>query len=344
MQYRPLGNTDIQVSRICLGSMTWGEQNTEQQAHAQLDFVVSQGVNFVDTAELYPVAARTETQGLTETYIGRWLKKRQNRRNIVLATKAAGPGEIAAHIRGGPQYTHSHIEQAITGSLTRLQTDYIDLYYLHWPARNANFFRKRGYDPLADEVITPLQDSLQVLAAAVKAGKVRYIGISNETPWGLMTFLELAAQHGLPRIVSLQNPYNLLNRTLEIGLAEVLSREQVSLVGYSPLGFGTLSGKYLNSQPSNSRLALFDRFTRYSNPLGQAATARYVELAQTHNLSPAQMALGFVLSRPFLTSALIGATTLEQLAMNISSLDVVLSDEVLAGITEIYQAFPDPCP
>lgn len=346
MKYRRLGNTEVWVSPLCLGTMTWGEQNTEAQARQQLDYAVDQGINFIDTAELYPVAARVDTQGLTEQFIGRWLKQRGNREQMVLTSKVSSAGEIAKHIRGGPRLTRPHIEQAIEASLQRLQTDYIDLYQLHWPDRQSNFFGKLGYVHQADEVSTPLLETLQVLGDLVTAGKIRYIGVANETPWGVMTLLNLAQQYNLPRIVSVQNPYNLLNRVYEIGLAEIGHRENISLLAYSPLAFGTLTGKYLgNTAPPDARLTLFERFNvRYSNEFGRQAIAKYVALAQEYQLSPAQMALAYVTSRPFLTSAITGATQLEQLQSNINSLNITLSDEILHAIEHIHQYHPNPCP
>lgn len=346
MEYRRLGRTEVEVSVICLGTMTWGEQNTEAEAHAQLDAALAAGVNFIDTAELYPVPPRAETYTLTEEYIGRWLKARGRRDDIVLATKAASRSDWLEHIRGGQAcLDRANIEQALHGSLQRLQTDYIDLYQLHWPDRNTNFFGALGFEPQPGEVSVPIEETLQVLADQVKAGKVRYIGLSNETPWGVMEFLRLAEQLDLPRVVSVQNPYSLLNRSFEVGLAEVAYREDCGLLAYSPLGFGMLSGKYLGGQrPAGARLTLFERFSRYSNPQAEAATQAYVELARGHGLDPAQMALAFVHSRPFLTSTIIGATSMEQLHSNLVSMDVTLSDEVLQGIEAIHQQYPNPAP
>ncbi len=336
MKYRQLGNTDILVSQLCLGTMTWGEQNTESQARQQLDYAIAQGINFIDTAELYPVAARVDTQGLTEQFIGRWLKQHGQRDRIVLAGKVASSGEIAKHIRGGPRLTRTHIHSAIEDSLQRLQTDYLDLYQLHWPDRQSNFFGKLGYVHQPDEMQTPLLDTLQALGELVAAGKIRHIGVANETPWGVMTLLHLAQQYDLPRIVSVQNPYNLLNRVYEIGLAEIGHREQISLLAYSPLAFGTLTGKYLGNSPPHARLTLFERFNvRYSNELA---------MARQHGLAPAQMALAYVTSRPFLTSAITGVTQLEQLQSNIASLELTLDEAVLQEIEQLHQQHPNPCP
>jgi aryl-alcohol dehydrogenase-like predicted oxidoreductase len=345
MHYNLLGNTPLQVSRICLGTMTWGEQNTEEQAHQQLDYAISQGVNFIDTAEAYPVPPRFKTRGLTEIYIGKWLKQRQCRDKIILATKVAGPGEIAQHIRKGPRLSRSHILEAIDSSLLRLQTDYIDLYQLHWPERNTNFFGKLGYVYDENDAGISLLESLSALGELVTAGKVRYIGVSNETPWGVMTYLKLAEQHHLPKIVTVQNPYNLLNRVYEVGLAEISQREQIGLLAYSPLGFGALTGKYLNhARPAGARLTLFERFSRYTNEYGVRATENYVQLARQQGLSPAQMALAYVNSRPFLTSTIIGATTLEQLQENIGSIELTLTPEVITAIEAIHEYHPNPCP
>lgn len=346
MEFRKLGGTDIEVSVLCLGTMTWGEQNTEAEAHAQLDTARAAGVNFIDAAELYPVPSRSETFTLTEHYIGRWLKQRGGRNDIVLASKVTGRADWLPHIRNGqPCLDRVNIEQALHGSLERLQTDYIDLYQLHWPDRNTNYFGALGFEFVTEEHIAPIEETLRVLADAVKAGKIRYIGLSNETPWGVMEFLRLAKHCGLPRVASVQNPYNLLNRTFEIGLSEIAHREDCGLLAYSPLGFGMLSGKYLGGQkPAKARLTLFEHFSRYSNPQAEAATEAYVTLARAHDLDPAQMALAYVSSRPFLTSNIIGATDLAQLNSNLASLELRLSDTVLAGIEDIHQRYPNPAP
>ena len=346
MQYRRLGRSDIDVSALCLGTMTFGQQNTESEAHAQLDLALAVGINFIDTAEMYPVPPLAETQGLTETYIGTWFKSRGCRDRVVLATKVAGPGDWLPHIRGGKsRLDRPNIEAAIDASLKRLQTDWIDLYQLHWPDRRTNFFGKLGYEPVDDSDSVPLLETLEVLADLVKAGKVRQIGVSNETPWGLMRYLALAEKHDLPRMVSIQNPYNLLNRSFEVGLAEIAIREQCGLLAYSPLAFGMLSGKYLNGRrPADGRITLFERFSRYSNSEAERATAEYVALAELHGLDPAQMALAWVTSRPFVTSNIIGATTLTQLETNIGSLDIRLDDAVIAGIESIHTKQPNPAP
>ncbi len=347
MQYRPLGNTDIQVSLICLGSMTWGEQNTEAQGHAQLDLAIDHGVNFIDTAEIYPVPVSARTYGETERIIGSWLHLRGRRDDVILATKAASRADWLPHIRGGnPRLNRKHLEQALHDSLKRLQTDYVDLYQLHWPERKTNFFGDLGYehDPQDDSI--PLEETFAVLEGFVKAGKVRHVGLSNETPWGMMASLRVAEASGLPRVVSVQNPYSLLNRTFEVGASEVALREQVGLLAYSPLGFGVLSGKYLGRPPRGARLSLpiFSEFTRYTNPAGRTATQKYVAVAKKNGLDPAQMALAWVNRQPFTTSTIIGATTPDQLQSNIDSADIMLSDTVLNQIAQIHSEAANPCP
>lgn len=348
MKYRNLGNTDIKVSRICLGTMTFGEQNSEVEAHQQMDYAISQGINFFDTAELYAIPPRKETYGLTETYIGNWLHKTGKRQDIILASKVAGPADgWLPHIRDEKtrRLDRKNIEQALHDSLKRLQTDYIDLYQLHWPDRKTNFFGQLGYTHIQEDVVIPVEETLQVLDDAVKAGKVRYIGLSNETPWGVMQFLHMADKLNLPRVVSVQNPYSLLNRSFEVGLAEVAIREYVGLLAYSPLGFGVLSGKYLHgAKPEGARLSLFPGYDRYSNPQAIAATQAYVDLAKQEGLSPAQMALAYVNSRPFLTANIIGATTMDQLQENIASIDLNLSHDVLEAIEHIHVQHPNPSP
>lgn len=346
MEYRQLGQTGIKVSAICLGTMTWGEQNTEAEAHAQLDYALAQGINFIDAAEMYPVPPKPETQGRTEAYIGSWLAARGRRDDVILATKIAGPGNGVAHIRDArTRFVEPTIREALEGSLKRLRTDYVDLYQLHWPDRRTNFFGQLGYTPAEEKYPPHIEETLTALAKLVEEGKIRHIGLSNETPWGLMRFLAAAEQLGLPRVVSIQNPYNLLNRTFEVGLAEISHREQVGLLAYSPLAFGMLSGKYLGgARPASSRITLYSRFTRYLKEEGQRAIAEYVALAREHGLSPAQMALAYVTSRPFVTSNIIGATSMTQLEENIASLSLTLSEEVLAGIEAIHTRQPNPCP
>ena len=344
MQYNKLPHSSLEISQICLGTMTYGEQNSEREAFAQLDYALERGVNFIDTAEMYPVPPSSESQGLTETYIGNWLKKSGKREKVILATKVAGPRNIP-YIRDNMSLDRRNIHQAIDDSLKRLQTDHIDLYQLHWPQRRTNCFGQLNYPyPDQQEDVT-LIETLDSLASLVQAGKIRYIGVSNETPWGVMTLLRLAEKHELPRIVSIQNPYNLLNRSFEVGLSEISHYEGVKLLAYSPLAFGCLSGKYLNNtRPKGARCSLFERFVRYFTPQGIQATEAYVSLARDHGLTPAQMALAFVNQRPFVASTIIGATNLEQLKSNIDSLDVVLSDELLNELQNIGITYSNPCP
>ncbi len=350
MEFRRLGRTDLQVSLICLGTMTWGEQNSEADAHAQLDYALDRGINFIDTAEMYPVPPKAETASRTETYIGSWLKARKNRDKVVLATKVAGRGYPSrgsfAWLRDNTveatDLSRKQIFMAVDKSLQRLQTDYIDLYQTHWPDRPTNNFGKAEYQ-FADEVSIPLEETLDAMAELVRAGKIRHYGVSNESPWGVMRQLHLAETRKLPRIASIQNPYNLLNRWYEAGLAEIAQHEQVGLLAYSPLAMGVLAGKYLGgAKPAGARLTLFTRFTRYSNPQVERATERYVALAQQHGLDPAQMALAYINTRPFLTANIIGATSLEQLKADIDSIDVKLTQEVLDGIEAIHRDQPNP--
>ena len=348
MQYRKLGHTDVEVSVICLGSMTWGEQNTLAQACQQLDYAVHQGVNFIDTAELYPSPMRAETQGRTEQHLGHWLRARPDRDQLIIASKICPAATHIDYLRGGNHcLDRNNVQAAVDASLKRLQTDYIDLYQVHWPERDTNCFGRQDYYHAPAKDGTPIAETLGALTEQVRAGKIRYLGISNETPWGLSKYLRLAQEASLlPRIVSIQNPYNLLNRTFEIGLAEFAQREQVGLLAYSPLGFGVLSGKYLDGQrPPGARLTLFGaRYKRYVSELAQQCTRRYVAVAREHGLEPAQLALAFVNQRPFVTSSIIGATTMEQLAANIASVDINLDKDVLRRIEDIHRAQPNPCP
>ena len=349
MRYQPLGATGLQVSQIGLGTMTWGQQNTESEAHAQLDRAIAAGINLIDTAEMYPIPPRAETQGLTEQYIGSWLQQRGGRDQVLIATKVLGPARAIDYVRGGNlRLDRKNIEAAIDASLKRLRCDYVDLYQLHWPDRSTNFFGRLGYVHEPDETAIPIEETLTVLGDLVRSGKIRHIGVSNETPWGVMRFLRAAEELSLPRIASIQNPYSLLNRSFEVGLAEVSHREQVPLLAYSPMAFGVLSGKYVGgAKPAGARLSLFGethRYTRYSNPQADGATEAYVRLAREHGLDPAQMALAYVNSRPFCASTLIGATTVEQLDADIASIDLELSAEVLEGIEAIHAATPNPGP
>ena len=345
MEYRQLGRSDLSVSALCLGSMTWGEQNSEAEGFAQIDRAKACGINFLDTAEMYPVPPRRDTYGATERIIGNYFKARGNRADWVLASKVAGPGNGIDYIRGGQlKHNRRHIVAALDDSLKRLQTDWIDLYQLHWPERSTNFFGQLGYRH-QEQDFTPLQETLEVLGEQVKTGKIRHIGLSNETAWGAMKYLQLADSLGLPRAVSIQNPYNLLNRSFEVGLAEVAMREQCGLLAYSPLAFGMLTGKYENgARPANARITLFSRFARYTNPQAIAACSRYVTLAKEHGLDPAQMALAFVTRQPFVTSNIIGATSLEQLESNLGSLSLELGEELLAAIEAIHREQPNPAP
>ena len=349
MQYRPLGRTTIQISEITLGTMTWGEQNTEADAHSQIDMALAHGVNLIDAAEMYPVPPKPETQGLTEQYIGSWLQQSGRRDKVLIATKATGPARKPhnpRHIRGGiNNLDRKGLTEALDASLKRLRTDYVDLYQLHWPDRSVNCFGQLNYQHYPDEVTVPIDETLAVLADFVKAGKVRHIGLSNETPWGVANYLRAAEQGIGPRVASIQNPYNLLNRTFEIGLSEFSYREQVGLLAYSPMAFGLLSGKYANgARPEGGRLTLFERFTRYTNPQAIAASDAYLALAAKHGLNPAQMALAFVTGRPFVTSNIIGATTLQQLQTNLESCNLKLSEELLGEIELINMRHPNPAP
>ena len=344
MEYRTLGSSPLRVSQICLGTMTWGQQNTEAEAHEQLDYAMAQGINFIDTAEMYPVQTSAETQGRTEACLGTWLRH-QPRDKIVLATKIAGPARHSSWIRNGPKVTPEQIAQAVETSLQRLQTDYIDLYQIHWPERYAPMFGDWQFDPAKDrEGDTPIHAQLEAFDRLVKAGKIRYIGLSNETPYGVMRFLHLAEMHGLPRVVSIQNAYNLVNRQYEQSLTEIGYREQVALLAYSPLAFGQLSGKHRNGLAPNSRLALFDDTfgPRYRRPDLAAAMEPYFALAARLGMSPATLALAWVNSRWFVTSNIIGATTMEQLRENIASAEVTLPPGAIAEIERIHAARLQP--
>ena len=348
MEQRRLGRTDIAVSKICYGIMTFGEQNTEQEGHALLDQALDGGITFYDIAEMYPVPPKPETQGDSERVMGTWMKARGNRDKVVVATKATGPGpDSFGHIREGKStHTRANLEAALDGNLKRLQTDYIDLYQLHWPDRPVNNFGQLLYRHDEIQEGTPVEETLAVLADFVKAGKVRTIGLSNETPWGVMKFLEVAERMGLPRIVTVQNPYNLLARHYELGLSEISLHEDVGLIPYSPLAQGVLSGKYLDgARPAGARITLFPkRYKRYIGEVADAETAKYVKVAQDFGLSPTHMALGFVTQQPFVTSTIMGATTKEQLAENIASADVTLSGDILEAIEAVHRERPVPCP
>ncbi|MCF4100483.1 aldo/keto reductase [Gillisia sp. M10.2A] len=344
MKYTNLPNTNIKVSKICLGSMTWGQQNTEEEGHQQIEYALDKGVNFIDTAEMYSIPASKETQGSTEKIIGSWFKKTGRRDEVVLASKIAGPGKATEHIRPNLGFSKAALTDAINGSLKRLQTDYIDLYQLHWPERNSNFFGKRGYqrDP-SEEWDDNFKEVLFNLDEFIKEGKIRQIGLSNESPFGLMRCVE-EARHGAPKVSTVQNPYSLLNRKDEIGLTEIYHRENVGLLPYSPIGMGVLSGKYLKAQPENARLTLFPQYGRYSNERSTEATIRYCKLAEKHGISPVQMALAFIEKQDFVTSTIIGATSMEQLSENIESINIELSEELIAEINEVHESIPNPAP
>lgn len=346
MKYRKLGRTDIDISLLCLGTMTWGQQNTIHEAHQQLDYATERGINFIDTAEMYPVPPRAETTHRTEEYIGSWLAE-QSREDLVIATKVVGRSQMDWFRPNGkfPTATKEQIRYAVEGSLRRLHTDYIDLYQIHWPDRPTNFFGKLAYRHQEDAGAAPIEDSLRALAELVEEGKIRHIGLSNETPWGIMKFLQLAEKHDLPRVVSVQNPYSLLNRSFEVGCSEVAIREQVGLLAYSPLGFGMLTGKYDgDTWPDNARLSMFENYDRYTGSKSRAAAEAYNKLAREASLTPAQMALAWVNSRDFLTANIIGATTMKQLEENIDSVHVSLEDDLVEKIEDIHVQFTYPAP
>jgi len=344
MEYRKLGGSDLNVSALCLGTMTFGEQNSEAEAHAQLDYAVSRGVNFIDTAEIYPVPPRGETAHRTENFIGSWLKNQQ-REKLIIATKIAGASRGFEWIRNGPRITKQHINDAIDASLKRLQTDYVDLYQIHWPDRYVPMFGTTSYDAEQEQDTVPIAEQLQALAALVQAGKVRHIGLSNETPWGVTEFIKCADQLGLTKVVSIQNAYNLMNRTFEQGLAEICRHNDVGLLAYSPLAFGHLTGKYLTSTNTQGRITLFPNFgQRYTKINLQDASKAYVHITQQAGLSPATMALAFARTRWFTSSVILGATNLNQLKENLDSAEVILSAEVIENIEAVHQRYPNPAP
>jgi aryl-alcohol dehydrogenase-like predicted oxidoreductase len=344
MRYRNLGDSGIQVSEVCLGTMTFGQQNTRAEAFRLLDHAVAAGVNVLDTAEMYPIPPRAETYGATEEIVGDWLAARGGRENIVVATKIVGPG-IAYLNRDGGAFAPRHLKAAIDASLRRLRTDTIDLYQLHWPERSTNMFGQRGYRHGDERPFTPFADVLAALADEIRAGRVRAVGLSNETPWGLATCLRLAGENGLPRVASIQNPYSLLNRLFDVGLAEITERERVGMLAYSPLAFGVLTGKYAaGARPAGARLTLFPHYTRYMKPRAIAATEAYVDLGRRHGLRPAQMALAFVAAQPFVTSVIIGARTQQQVEENLAAFEMALPEDVLAQIAAVHEDNPDPAP
>ena len=342
MKYNTLPNTSIKVSKICLGTMTWGQQNTESEAHEQMDYAIDHGVNFFDTAEAYPVPARAETYGRTEEYIGTWFKKSLNREKIILASKVAGPGDYTAHIRS-TGFSKNAIKEALHGSLKRLQTDYIDLYQLHWPERPINCFGIRDYPYQAEtKWVYNFKEILEILNGLIKEGKIRQIGLSNESPWGTMHYLEESKQNNLPKPITIQNAYSLLHRTFEAGLSEISLKENIGLLPYSPLGFGVLSGKYLNGIPKDSRIALFPNYNRYNSPKCKLAVKKYLVIAEKHGLSLTQLSLAFVNQLPFVTSNIIGATKMSQLKENIGSINIDLSQEIIDDINAVHAVIPNP--
>lgn len=345
MKYTTLPNTDIQVSKICLGTMTFGQQNTEAEGHAQMDYALEQGVNFFDTAEMYSVPARQETYGSTERILGTWFQKTGNRDKVVLASKIAGPNPNFTYMREKNDFSPASIQYALDKSLERLQTDYIDLYQLHWPERKTNFFGQRGFKAQDDAWEDNIHAVLETLNGFIQQGKIKHIGLSNETPWGIMRFLEESKYHNLPRIKTVQNPYSLLNRLYENGSAEIGIRENVGLLAYSPMAFGVLSGKFLTGEAHpNARINLFPQFSRYNSEQSAAATRLYNEIAQQNGLTLTQLALAFIEQQPFVTSTIIGATTMEQLKENIDTINVTLSEELLQAIDGVQAKIPDPAP
>jgi aryl-alcohol dehydrogenase-like predicted oxidoreductase len=345
MKYTTLPNTDIKVSKICLGTMTFGQQNTESEGHAQMDYALEKGVNFFDTAEMYSIPGKQETYGSTEKIIGSWFKKSGKREEVVLASKIAGPNPGFGYMREKLDFSPASIQYALDNSLQRLQTDYLDLYQLHWPERKTNFFGQRGYKVQDDAWEDNIHEVLEALDGFVKAGKIKHIGVSNENPWGMMRFLEESKYHNLPRIKTIQNPYSLLNRLFENASAEVCLRENVGLLAYSPMAFGVLSGKFLTGKSHpNARLSLFPQYSRYSSAKSTEATKLYQEVAHKHGLSLTQLALAFVEQQPFVASTIIGATTMEQLKENIDTIQVTLSQEIRKEIDAVQAIIPDPAP
>ena len=344
MQKILLGSSDLDVSRICLGTMTFGEQNSEAEAHAQLDYALERGINFIDTAEMYPVMPRAETQGMTETHIGTWLKKSGKRNQIILATKVAGPSRMSWIRNGKGDLDTVNIRSAVESSLKRLQTEVIDLYQLHWPSRNVPIFGQVAFDPQAERAHVAIEETLAVLGDLVKQGKIRHIGVSNESAWGVSEFTKQASLKGLPRIVSIQNGYHLANRSFENALDETCFREQVGLLAYSPLAFGQLTGKYLDNPTANGRLTIFPATwsPRYLRPTVQEATRRYAALAHENGITPTQLALAWCYSRWFIASTIIGATSLAQLKENIDAFEVTLSDDVIAAVNKIHAEITNP--
>ena len=344
MNYKKLGNTDLNVSTICLGTMTWGEQNTQNEAFEQMDYSLDNGVNFWDTAELYAVPPKVETYGYTETIIGNWFEKTKKRKDVILASKVGGPSR--KYMRNGENsFTGKNLEDALHGSLKRLKTDYIDLYQLHWPERNVNNFGRLGYEHKENDW-NKFEDVLENLKKFIEEGKIRYVGLSNETPWGVMNYLQLSKDKDLPRMMSIQNPYSLLNRSYEVGLAEVSIRENIGCLSYSPLASGYLTGKYRNKQfPKGSRMERdFDFWTRYRKPNTSEAVEEYYKISQKFDLDMSQMSIKFCEVQDFMTSVIIGATTMEQLKTNVESVKVNLDSEVIKEINNVQKKYPNPCP
>jgi len=345
MKYTTLPNTDIKISKICLGTMTFGQQNTESEGHAQMDYALEKGVNFFDTAEMYSIPSRQETYGSTEKIIGTWFKKTGKREEVVLASKISGPNPNFGYMREKLDFSPASIKFALDQSLQRLQTDYLDIYQLHWPERKTNCFGQRGLKVQDDAWEDNFHEVLETMDGLIKAGKIKHVGVSNENPWGVMRLLEESKYNNLPRIKTIQNPYSLLNRLFENASAEVCLRENVGLLAYSPLAFGVLSGKFLTGESHpNARLSLFPQYARYSSKKSTEATKLYSEVAHQHGLTLTQMALAFVEHQSFVTSSIIGATTLEQLKENIATIDVVLSDKIISEINAIQAVIPDPAP
>jgi aryl-alcohol dehydrogenase-like predicted oxidoreductase len=346
MKYTNLPNTNLKVSTICLGTMTFGNQNTESEAHEQLDYAVAQGINFIDTAEMYPIGGNAQIFGSTERHIGTWIKKigASEREKLIIATKIAGPNRGLDYIRQPLDFSKKSIHDAVELSLKNLQTDYIDLYQMHWPERVMNMFQKRGVQKLDDHWQDNIFEVLTIFDGLIKEGKIKHIGVSNENPWGVMRFLVESEKHGLPRIATIQNPFSLLNRLYEVGLSEMTMRENVGLLAYSPLGFGFLTGKHLNGIAKNSRLDLFRNFVRYTNENCFKATQLYKELAEKNGLTLTEMAMAFVNQQEFVTSTIIGATSMSQLKENIAAFDVQLNEEIIAEIEKIQELIPNPAP
>ncbi|ENV46777.1 hypothetical protein P255_00926 [Acinetobacter brisouii CIP 110357] len=350
MKFNPLAHTGIQLPEICLGTMTFGEQNTQAEAFDQLNYALDQGLYFWDTAEMYPVPPKAETQGATEQIIGNWIQQHGQRDRLFLASKIAGPGFGGGAIRQGlTRFNRQHIQQALDGSLQRLQTDYIDLYQLHWPERHTNFFGHLGFgNQLAakhEHDLTAMEETLDALHQEIQKGRIRFIGLSNETPWGTMKFLHLTEKMNLSKFITVQNPYSLLNRSYEVGMSEIAKYEGVGLLAYSPLAFGMLTGKYRHgAKPANGRITLFSRFSRYTNPECEWATEQYAQIAEKHGLTLTQLALAFIKQQFFVTSTIIGATSMAQLKENITAFDIELNEEILQEIEAIHKQQPNPAP